>query len=149
MPGKSHTKQKRKSRVYKGGEQSLPVFTPKNLNTFVDQTTSSLPTLPKPSIKLPPLTSDMAMVEHNQQPTMFDICGNKSTLEHIGDSISQIVSHPQVVNAKNALVEAVSNVISGVKKTTNMEGGKKKSRRNGHKKRKSNKTKRMRRVRHN
>lgn len=142
---------RRNSRKYRGGN-SLPVFAPKNLSAIRKPMINiSKPSLPKPSIQLPPMTSNMAVIEHNQPTTMYDVSGNKSTIEHIGDSLTHFASHPQVVGAKNALFGAMSNLMSPAKKATtpvtSMAGGKKKSRRNVHKKRKHVKSRRTRRRR--
>lgn len=125
-------RQRRKhySRKYRGGNlPTLPVFSPKNLKTLSTTIPKATTTIPKAtsnttqSTNMPPLTSNMAVVEHNK-PTMYDVCGNKSTIEHISDSVQQITSHPAVVGAKTAVLDAMSGVVPGAKKMFGLEGGK-------------------------
>jgi hypothetical protein len=123
-------RRKHVSRKYRGGNPpTLPVFAPKNLNSLPTQSTINMPTTQ--SIKMPPLTSNMAVIEHNQ-PSMYDVCGNKSTIEHIGDSVQQIAAHPSVVGAKNAVLGAMSGVLPGAKKMLGLEGGKMRRRNHKH-----------------
>jgi hypothetical protein len=115
-------RRKHVSRKYRGGNlPTLPTFAPKNLNTL--HTTSSVNIPTSQPLKMPPLTSNMAVIEHNQ-PSMYDVCGNKSTIEHIGESVQQIASHPTIVGAKNAVLGAMSGVLPGAKKAFGLEGGK-------------------------
>lgn len=146
----------KRSRKYRGGNTELPVFTPRNLNTYRDGNMTvkqrqplkpSQPSQPQPQPQLksqpqpsqppnmPPLTSNMAVVEHNE-PKTYDLCGNKSTIQHIGESVQKLASHPHVVGVKDAVVGAVSGVLPGAKKTFGLEGGKRKSRRSSGRRRK-------------
>lgn len=159
----------KRSRKYRGGNTEIPVFTPRNLNTYNDgnmvvkQRQPLQPQLSQPQLKpqpqpsqlqpsqpqnMPPLTSNMAVVEHNE-PKTYDLCGNKSTIQHIGDSVQKLASHPNVVGVKDAVVGVVSGVLPGAKKAFGLEGGKRKSRRSSRRrKQRGKKTQKRKGVKH-